>query len=351
MPPVVRVVVPEGIDDPRRPSGGNTYDRRLCEELVAAGWEVEVLPVTGAWPVPDEADTRTLCRLLQGLDAGSPVLVDGLVASGVPGAVVPAAERLPLVVLLHLPLGLVEPDLRDGERAVLRRAAAVVTTSAWSRDWVRDAYGFPAGAVSAVLPGTDPADPAPGTASGEHLLCVGAVTPAKGHADLLAALTRLADRPWVCRCVGTLDRDPGFVDRLRREAAAAGLANRFVLVGPVDRAELAQEYAAADALVTASRLETYGMVATEALARGLPVLASDVGGLPEAVGRAPDGTVPGLLVPPNDVAAWVDAVDRWLGDGALRNRLRASALARRGTLVAWDETARGVARVLAGVAA
>jgi glycosyltransferase involved in cell wall biosynthesis len=64
--------------------------------------------------------------------------------------------------------------------------------------------------------------------------------------------------------------------------------------------DLAHAYAAADVLVLASRTETYGMVVTEALARGLPVIATAVGGLPEALGQASDGRRPGLLVPPED---------------------------------------------------
>ena len=72
------------------------------------------------------------------------------------------------------------------------------------------------------------------------------------------------------------------------------------------------------------------MVVTEALARGIPVLATAVGGLPEALGRAPDGSLPGLLVPPDDPAALAAALRRWLSDADLRDRLgRRAAAARR----------------------
>ena len=67
--------------------------------------------------------------------------------------------------------------------------------------------------------------------------------------------------------------------------------------GPQTEAELARSYAAADLLVLASRAETYGMVVTEALARGLPVVAAEVGGVPEALGHGADGTRPGLARP------------------------------------------------------
>ena len=102
--------------------------------------------------------------------------------------------------------------------------------------------------------------------------------------------------------------------------------------GPRTGAELDRAYAAADLLVLASHAETYGMVVTEALARGLPVLAAEVGGVTEALGHGEDGTRPGLLVPPGDPAALGAALRAWLGDAELRGRLRRAARERRASL-------------------
>jgi glycosyltransferase involved in cell wall biosynthesis len=90
-------------------------------------------------------------------------------------------------------------------------------------------------------------------------------------------------------------------------------------------------------------------VVTEALARGLPVVATRVGGVPEALGRAPGRGVPGLLVPPESPAVLADALARWVDDRGLRTRLRTAAAARRGTLSGWDRTASGLSEVLVGV--
>jgi len=120
--------------------------------------------------------------------------------------------------------------------------------------------------------------------------------------------------------------------------------------GPRTGPELDRAYAAADLLVLTSHAETYGMVVTEALARGLPVIAAQVGGVTEALGRGEDRTRPGLLVPPGDPAAFGTALRGWLGDAELRGRLRRAARERRASLRPWAATTSDVADALREVA-
>ena len=77
----VHVVVPDTVDDPARPSGGNTYDRRICAGLAALGWSVHVHAVPGRWPRPDTHARAVLAEILARLPDGSIALLDGLVAS------------------------------------------------------------------------------------------------------------------------------------------------------------------------------------------------------------------------------------------------------------------------------
>lgn len=341
----VHVVVPDGIDDPALPSGGNAYDRRVCRGLATLGWSVHEHPVPGSWPRPDAAARAGLARAIAAVPAGAVVVVDGLIASTVPEVLVPEAARLRLVVITHLPLGGVR------ERSVLSCAAAVITTSEWTRNWLLDRHALRPSGVHVAEPGVDAARLAAGSAGGGELLCVAAVIPGKGHDVLFEALAAISGSPWRCVCVGALTRDPSFVARLAGQVQAGGIADRVAFAGPRTGPALDAAYAAADALVLASRAETYAMVVTEALARGLPVVATAVGGLPQALGRGADGDRPGLLVPPDDPRALAGALRRWLDDAALRERLRELARERRGTLPGWSATALRVARVLTEVAA
>lgn len=347
----VCMVVPEGIDDPVRPSGGNTYDRQVRRWLQAEGWTVTTREVAGDWPWPDTEARHGLRRALEAVPEGTVLLVDGLAASTSPEVMVPAAARRPVVVLVHMPVGAWphEHDASPLERAVLRAAASVVVTSAWTRRWLLEHYDLDPARVHVARPGVAPVTDvvsAPRRGDGTRLLCVGAVTPGKGQDVLVSALAELGERPWHCELVGSLTRAPEFVERVRRQVREAGLDDRVVLAGAHTGHDLDASYAAADVLVLPTRGETYGMVVTEALARGAPVIASAVGGVPEALGTTPEGELPGLLVPPEDVDALADAIARWLDDPALRARLRAAARARAGTLHGWPETAGEVGRVL-----
>jgi glycosyltransferase involved in cell wall biosynthesis len=311
------MLLPAGVDDRARPSGGNVYDRRIIAGLAERGWRVHE-HVAGP-------------GVVAGLPDGAVVLVDGLVASP---ELVRAAERLRVVVLVHMPRG---PRDRD-ERTVLTTAAGVVTTSRWTRRRLLGWYRLDPDRVRVAEPGVDRADPAAGTYEGRSLLCVGAVTTVKGHDVLVAALGLVADLEWTCRCVGSLEIEPDLAAVVREKA------DRVELAGPLTGPELEAAYAGADLLVLPSRTETYGMVVTEALARGIPVVASDTGGVREAMGHGA-----GVLIAPGDPVALGDALRRWLTDARHRAVLRVGARARRDQLHGWELTSSLVAGALAEV--
>ena len=341
-------VLPGDVADTTVPSGGNVFDLRMVQAL-----SPEVRAIRGTWPLPDEAARTELSTTLRNLPDGTVVLLDGLVACGVPEVVEPEAHRLRLVVLVHMLLAdetgrapEVAADLDAREARTLHAASAVVTTSPWQARRLVHHHNLPADRVHAVVPGVDSAPLA--TGMGGRLLCVASVTPHKGQDVLAEALGQLTDLPWTCECVGSVTRDPGFVADVRARIERLGLTDRMVLAGP--KADMNASYAQADLLVLPSHGETYGMVITEALARGVPVAVTAAQAGPETLGQAPDGSVPGMLITPDDPADLASALRRFLTEPDFRQRLRAAALARRTTLTSWDTTARQLATILDQVA-
>jgi glycosyltransferase involved in cell wall biosynthesis len=176
------------------------------------------------------------------------------------------------------------------------------------------------------------------------LAVVGALEDRKGHDVLLDALARRDVRHLAVLVAGGGTREAA----LRARAASLGLAATVRFLGRVD--DVAPVLAAADVLVMPSRHEGLGVAALEAMAAGLPVIASRVGGLPEAV---VDGAT-GLLVPPGDAAALGAAIARLAEDRGLAGRLGAAGAARvaaRFTLAAMAEGTLAVYRRLAAARA
>jgi glycosyltransferase involved in cell wall biosynthesis len=172
------------------------------------------------------------------------------------------------------------------------------------------------------------------------------VTARKGHALLVDALANLRERRWHLTCVGSLVRDRAAVEELNRRIERLRLTNRVSLLGEVDDTALARCYERADVFVLASYLEGYGMALAEAVARGLPIVSTTGGAIPETV---PEGA--GVLVRPGDGRALATALGLLLDDADARAALAAAARAAAPRLPTWSEAAAKLEAALAHAAA
>ena len=334
--------------DPETRTGGYEYDRRIVTGLRALGWNVRVHALQGAYPTPTAAERAAAARRFAALPDGARVLVDGLAFGALPEIAVAEAGRLGLVALVHHPLaeetGLTAAAagrLAASERAALRAARRVIATSEPTA-LALTGYGVEPGRCVVVPPGTDAAPLARGSgAVAPALLCVATLTPRKGHALLLDALAGLRDRVWRLECVGSDSRDAATSAQLRVQAEALGLSDRISFRGEAGPEALAAAYASADLFVAPSLYEGYGMALAEALARGLPAVATRVGAAAALVGEDA-----GLLVPPGDAAALREALARLLDDPGLLRRCAAGAARARTWLPRWDESCARLARAL-----
>jgi glycosyltransferase involved in cell wall biosynthesis len=338
--------------DLESPTGGYGYDRRIIEGLGQLGWRVDVVALDGSFPLPGAAALEQADAALSRVADGGLVMVDGLALGAMPEVVARHAGRVRLVALVHHPLaaetGLpaeIAARLEQSERAALRGARHVIVTSEATAAALAP-YDVERSRITVVVPGTDEVPLARGGADGiTRLLCVATVSPRKGHDLLVGALAALAPLPWKLTCVGSLTMNADTVGALRAQIAWAGLGDRVALVGALTGEALEAAFQAADLFVLPTRHEGYGMVVAEALARGLPVISTRTGAIPDLV-----GSEAGLIVPTDDGAALQDALARVLRAPALLASLRDGARKVRNQLPRWPDSCALMARVLQQVA-
>jgi glycosyltransferase involved in cell wall biosynthesis len=260
-------------------------------------------------------------------------------------------DRHPLIALVHHPLALetgmddaTAEALRVSERTALGSARAVIVTSEPTAAIVVRNYAVPRDRVTVIRPGIDrPAVPQPSQRNRKtvELLTVGAITPRKGYDLLIEALAGLKVLPWQLTIAGDTTRSAPALTALHDAIAQTQVQDRVVVAGAVSNERLARLYADADMFVLASQFEGYGMVFGEAVAQGLPIVATAVGAAAEIV--PPDA---GILVPPGDVEALRRALRRVIENAEARERMAMAARQGVERLPTWRQSAQQFAAVL-----
>ena len=323
-------------------TGGYRYDKRLIEELRAIGqahatsykngggeiddreidegrngsWKVELISLKGDYPFPDDEQLNRAALQFAAIEDNALVVVDGLAYSVISTIIATQAQRLRVVALIHHPLaletGLSETQmqlLRTKETQALQHASHVVTTSVLTADSLVD-YAVPSHKITAILPGTDSAPLSQGSGNEVlNLLCVATLTQRKAHNVLLEALAMIKSLPWHLYCAGSTERDEQTYQSLLTRRKTLALEQQVTFLGELDDTALEEQYLHADVFVLASYHEGYGMVLSEAIAHGLPIVCTDAGAMPQTV---PEGA--GLLVRTGDAKALADALKSVITD-------------------------------------
>jgi glycosyltransferase involved in cell wall biosynthesis len=273
----------------------------------------------------DAGALRALVRTLR--DAGVGAVHSHEFTMAVYGCAAARWLGVPHVITMHGDQGVTAVWRRRAAlRWAFRHSHATVAVSEDTRRLMQERLGLRAGRLAVIHNGI----PVPagdrarvrrelGLGEGEVLvLAVGSLRPNKGHALLLDALGRLRARDlptWRLAIAGQGDER----ERLQEQAAELGLAERLSLLGQRD--DVADVHAAADVFAMPSYAEGLPLALLEAMFAGSAIVASAVGGIPEAVRHDREA----VLVPPGDAPSLADALGRLLTDASLRARLGAAA--------------------------
>ena len=329
--------------DPETLTGGYIYDNRIVDGLWARGWKVcrHILP--DGFPFPHASSLDKASEVFGRIPDNSLVLVDGLALAPMVELIERHAARLVLIGLIHHPLAeetgisaLQKSLFKAHERRVLAKCARIVVTSSTTAAALISNYGVGPDRLVVIEPGVDAAPLAVGSRKAViNLLSVATVTPRKGHDLLITALAPLRKQSWKLSCVGDLERDPVTTAHVQKCVARFGLEGRIKFRGVLGQSALARQYHSADLFVLASHYEGYGMALAEALAFGVPVVATRVGAIPVTV-----PTNAGLLVSPGSSRGLTSAFMRFFDEPRLRMRLRTGARASRLRGRSWDVAVR-----------
>jgi glycosyltransferase involved in cell wall biosynthesis len=312
-------------------SGGYIYDRLVVEQLRELGDEVTVLSLEpGRMPalpsardfdclVGDELCFRELLSIFRDAE---PELVRVLLIHHLSAwELAPGAERDATLAL----------ERSVVELADARLATSFVTAERLQREGL-------ASSVHVAEPGADrlarPAERAERGGAPVRFLFIGNLIPRKQVLELVQAFARLPDERAELVLVGA-ELDAAYAAELRRAAQAPHLQGRVHWRGGLDPAGVAAELERADALVLPSRLEGYGMVLSEALWSGVPVIAARVG----AAVQLSEATGAGLLHDGEDSEGLFENMNHFMGKAALRARLREAAWQAHAVLPRWRATA------------
>ena len=277
----------------------------LAGRLEANGVDVERLDL------PWAGDPRAFARLVRIVRRVRPeILHTHLVHADFHGLAAGRLARVPVLVSTKHGFN----PFRSGrafaaaDRAVARLADVHIAISAGLASYLGASEGFDPRSFEVVHYGIEAGPPPPPLPGAPRLAVVGRLIPIKGHDVLLRALARVREQ--LPEVTLEIAGDGPLEPELRATVSRLGLGERVSFLGRV--APPGPVFERAEVVVVPSFGEGFGMVALEAMERGRPVVASDVGGLPEIVA---DGRT-GLLVPPGDPEAFAAAIVELAGDPA-----------------------------------
>lgn len=329
-------------------TGGYRYIRHMAAALEANGHPVHVDLMPGDFLDVDVRAINSLGKRLK--KARGRIVLDAMASAAFAGL---DAKRMPspAPVLLSHHVFADDPDLgslhhsrlAQAERVALERCGGVIATSHATVARLRELgareehlHVVRAGTPSLGSNSTRPRHERP-----PRVLCIAPVVPSRGHDLLVEALGGLGERDWQCQCIGSLRNARRWVKRVQARAGELGIAERIEWSG--DPGEDDREFAwqQADILVVASRYDGCAMVVDEALARGVPVVATRAGALAE-----PMTEDTGWIVPPADSATLAIALGEAIDDPQRRESCAAAGREVAANRPGWDRQAVAFATAL-----
>ncbi|OPL19903.1 MAG: hypothetical protein AVO35_00105 [Candidatus Aegiribacteria sp. MLS_C] len=329
-------------------SGGYIFNFRMVEMLRETGFDVEVVHyrsvprgITGSW-----IDSSRYVRS-RAAEYGPDLIIIGKSYQYVPLLRLSRlSRRTPVLYLMH---HLEWTDSGNRVRSRLYRKYVGWLLGMADRVWSNSGntasalkgMGIPEGRIRVISPGFEKTGEPPPDRGGREgpvrLLSVGSISRRKDQETLLRACHLLDGEDFLLELAGSTSSEPSYARSIEKLAEELGLGSRTEISGSLDPERLREAYRRADILVHTASWEAFGMSILEGMWQGLPVVATDVAGIPELVADGDNG----ILVPPGEPGMLAEALRKLIFDPGLRASMGTRSREIAGGMNDWDGTDAG----------
>lgn len=330
-------------------TGGYIYDKKIVEGLKRIGHHVAVHLIPGNFPFPTDDDLVFCQKEVDAIPKGNVIILDSLIFGAIPEILSKARAHHPIVAIIHLPISHQENHtdqnaVAEREFRALLLANRIVVTSPFSKNLLITS-GIHADIIDVIIPGVEVLLTKNSYSRMPfRLLTIANYTSNKGYLLLIEALREISHLHWVLHCYGNKHFDLHYAESLLDLIVSYDLQNRIFLHDAISGSDLSQAYATSDILIHPSGFETYGMVLSEALAHGIPVMASDGGAIPDTVPSSM-----GVFFKAGDQASFGITIQQLLEDPGLYHQLCSNVFGYRSKMQLWEITVSDFEKSLRGL--
>jgi glycosyltransferase involved in cell wall biosynthesis len=277
-------------------TGSHIFTKRFAEGLKKNGHQITIHQLSNDFPFPSDKSLQTVQTILSLIPESDTIIFDNLISSSISALLKECAHRNHLICLFHLPLS-IYPGFSVYQREMLAFSESeslgfihhILAVGPFVEKFLLQ-QGIDKKKIILTFPGVEDCpqkkiyQPKP-----YRLLSVANLIRSKGHVTLVKALSALNNINWILDCYGDLDLDRQYLADLQALIRRNNLQNKIFIHGTISGKALSDAYLSADLFIHPSEFETYGIALTEALAHGIPVIASTGGGtlstVPASMGK------------------------------------------------------------------
>lgn len=329
----------------------STYAHKTINGLKRKGFTVKTYLLPGDFPFPSDESIRKYIQLVQSVPESEPVVFDAEAIASTPYVLKDISQHNPVICIVHVPL-CIDPQYSAYQRTMITSlekesysyVSLFAATSEFAVQQLRN-IGVEEEKIRLIIPGTSDAKQKVNyPVVPFRMLSVANLSRNRDHSILVRAFSSLKTKKWTLDCYGNFSSDMSYKANLQEMISRYGLDEKIKLHEVVSENELEEVYAHADLFVHPADFDAYGISLMEALAHGVPVVASTGGGILN--------TVPadmGYFYKPGDVYGLGNIMEELFDNPGIYKKICTRASVYHTTAQSWEQSIQKFEEIVKGL--